>query len=215
MAFWPLPEELSSVTDGDSSNEAAQRWTVQLIGRPDRPDLVGLHIFDTAAQGKARPTFDRALILDATRKTIPAEKTYWLDPARNDAPVELDSVFLRPRRTEKTKFLEYATTPDGRCYPTHWIAFNDVGTDVDRSDHFRLTVETDQPLEPTWFGDPAAHFTSETGEPPPPDAIQRATHMVVTAVATAKTSFWWWWPWAAAVIVFAIAAILIILQRVR
>ncbi len=102
------------------------------------------------------------------------ESTWWLDPVRDDMPVET-TWSSSPRagaavRTEmRVRYLDYAQLPDGQWYPTRWQEDRSdrdrkTGKMVPSTQYYRLQIWPKLRLGDEWFRPPEPPPTTQ---PPP------------------------------------------------
>jgi hypothetical protein len=82
--------------------------------------------------------------------------TWWLDPARDDLPVETEYVYHEtagiPSSRTRTTFLQIEQLPGGAWYPVHWREERTNLTSGDISvEESRLQILRDIELEDSWF----------------------------------------------------------------
>jgi hypothetical protein len=97
--IWPTRYKISM---GGTDSQA------EIITDSARPGLLGIHV-------------ERSGMSDGRKERY--ESTYWIDPGKDDMPVErLWRVHADGNLTTEvsTKYLEYAQLPDGKWYPKRW-----------------------------------------------------------------------------------------------
>jgi hypothetical protein len=119
----------------------------KLLKDIDRPDLIGLytegHIYRCDSPSSQR-----------------IEQILWIDPNRDDTPVEMLSLdYGVDGKTVELKLLteciDYVQLPDGRWYPTHWRMTTEVGKQPRKSyREFYLHIFVGMKLDETWFTNP-------------------------------------------------------------
>jgi hypothetical protein len=126
---------------------------VQLLTSPDRPGQVGVQVDESGLA---------MIVMRSSR----LQMIWWLDPARNDVPVEKIKRFYGLKgeleNEEVTKYAEYAQLPNGLWYPTAWETTdsNFSGGDV----HVRAKVKgclqlvPGMALDAEWFSDPQERY---------------------------------------------------------
>jgi hypothetical protein len=126
---------------------------VQLLTSPDRPGQVGVQV-------------DESGLAIVIMRNSRLQMIWWLDPARNDVPVEKIKRFYGLKgeleNEEVTKYAEYAQLPNGLWYPTAWETTdsNFSGGDV----HVRAKVKgclqfvPGMALDAEWFSDPQERY---------------------------------------------------------
>ncbi len=103
-----------------------------------------------------------------------SETTIWLDPARDDMPVEkISRTYEKDNKTVKreyiTRYLSYAQLPNGQWYPTRWKTTSGLyrGMGQDRVQNrgrlrstreYNLQIFPNMKLEGEWFTNPAEKF---------------------------------------------------------
>jgi len=88
------------------------------------------------------------------------EQTYWIDPNRDDMPVELLSHdYSEDGKTVElkllTEYIDYAQLSDCRWYPAYWQMTIEAGKQPRKSCRkFYLIISTDMKLDVLWFKNP-------------------------------------------------------------
>jgi hypothetical protein len=206
--FWPY------VPYGGEGDPRANT-TVELVHRPESPALVGVHVTQLSMQfADGKMTYGSSIGMD---------QTYWLDPSRNDAPVETDQLQYDQKGVQQgtmvTQFLQYAQLPDGRWYPTQWQwVYTNAKGKAQHPTEFRFFFAPGKTIDESWFHDPTSRFKAEDmsrgfGPRQAPTGIAAVPHVVAATATAAYRSAWMWLPWAVAVAVFGTAGVLLILQR--
>jgi hypothetical protein len=90
------------------------------------------------------------------------EKIYWIDPSRDDLPVETIVCDYQPDgkavETEyRTCYRDYAKLPNGQWYPTRWESIA-RGKNA-RTREYRLYLDTHFILNRSWFANPVGRFS--------------------------------------------------------
>jgi hypothetical protein len=122
----------------------------EILREPSRPGLVILYI------RREYPAF-----MTATSRPATNEDYYWLDPKRDDLPMEmLGHNGLNGDATSHIVYAAFSRLADGRWYPTHWqdrtIFPPSVGASAPGyEDHWREVFQGVKPLGDEWFTDPA------------------------------------------------------------
>jgi hypothetical protein len=134
----------------------------RLIVDDARPGLIGLQCDYGGGFEPAQPELPN-------RRMI-----YWIDPARDDMPVETLDIQAadakgEPRDFMRTQFTDHAQLPDGRWYPTRWEweNFEDGApmANVQKS-VFRLSVVPDARPDDAWFTGPGDNpLVADVGAP--------------------------------------------------
>ncbi len=123
----------------------------KLLENDDRPDQIGLNIQKIPLPPK---------------KTTRTEYIFWLDPSRDDMPVDrikrvydLNGALLRETHRH---YISYAQLPNDSWYPTHWeltVSQYTNGRIKDtRNEVYHLQIFPDVELDPLWFANPADRF---------------------------------------------------------
>lgn len=155
---WPTREGLSAY---------GTNVTLEVVWDRGRPGLVGLRM-DRYAPNRAEDVNDR-------RRMQHDVMTFWLDPLRDDVPVEATSQSYAKGSAElesdgRTTYTAWDRTSDGRWYPSAWrvvTRFNQRGEWTARTEDWRLQVWTGERLGAEWFADPT------TNRDAPPTATGR------------------------------------------
>jgi hypothetical protein len=91
------------------------------------------------------------------------EKIFWIDPTRDDLPVEAttcEEKFMDPKKTPatiefKTRYQKFARLPDGQWFPTHWenrLSRKDMaGKTESFSLEYQLQIFPSAKLDPSWY----------------------------------------------------------------
>ena len=122
----------------------------KLLKDVNRPDLTGLYV-----EGHIN-------------KRI--EQTYWIDPNRDDMPVELLSHdYSEDGKTVVvkllTEYIDYAQLSDGRWYPAHWQMTSEVGKQARKScREYYLNISTEIKLDEIWFTNPEGRLQSSVNK---------------------------------------------------
>ncbi len=143
---------------------------IQALSSPDRPGQVGIQVDES---GPVIQTMQYGLI----------RYVWWLDPARNDVPVEkvsqshdMDGRLLIEEIKQSS---EYSQLPSGLWYPTAWTT-QEIKYDSDGQRHVactrqaRLQLVVGMSLPSAWFADPRDRFPP-TSSPYPRKAPTPAT----------------------------------------
>jgi hypothetical protein len=143
-----------------------------------------LHLYDfgprtDTLQNKAHPNAVGVRLREgdfSPKAKLPArtEKIYWIDPNRDDMPLETtvrEEKFIPGSDTAATtvefhfRYLNYGQLPDGRWYPTHWENQLSRKSTHGRTDgfslEFHLQVFPNMELDPTWYGSRATALKIE------------------------------------------------------
>jgi hypothetical protein len=127
---------------------------VKLVRDEKRPGMVGLQVDQKYPGRDMKPT--RML------------NTYWMDPAKDDVPVERTQItFVELTEKEEirfeTKFEKYAQTEKGQWYPSEWTTVTTMhyqGTDVRHSKN-RLQIWVGKTVGEEWFKKPEGKVEAE------------------------------------------------------
>jgi hypothetical protein len=140
--LWP-----NSIRDGLTGPDAHLSL---LANDPAHPRLLGLHWTRTGSMGNQPYTTDT---------------TWWLDPARDDLPVERTSTTTGALTSSShITYSDFTQLPDGQWYPAHW---RDDRTDRDptspkltpTSTDFHLRIDPTLQLPDDWFQPPGSPVT--------------------------------------------------------
>lgn len=121
----------------------------QVIADKARPNLLGLRIQDVDFSPSTRP---------APR----TERLFWIDPSRDDMPVETimsDERSVSPTRTVtvdfRVRYSEFTQLPNGRWYPARWdnqLGRKETGKPVEGfSLEYHLQIFPGAKLDPGWY----------------------------------------------------------------
>jgi hypothetical protein len=102
-------------------------------------------------------------VTDMTQKQLDVD-TYWLDPSRDDMPIEWKMTqYEKDGKTISTDstvtFLEWKQLPNGQWYPTRWTSdfvSNEGGRSIGNKQAFHLAMCPGEKLGDEWFTNPAA-----------------------------------------------------------
>jgi hypothetical protein len=117
--------------------ESTVKW--ELLRDPDRAGLVGLRVVRATPDDEYR-----------------IEQTFWLDPARDDIPVES----IKTNKTggdlvihTRTVYSDPKQTPDGMWYPSRWRKWEDSGPITDDAPQwdYLLRVYPAHRVDDAWF----------------------------------------------------------------
>jgi len=129
----------------------------QVITDKDKPGLIGLKIEQTYPGEEMKPTKSENLI--------------WLDPAKDDLPVQRLSITYQPASDKvqlRFDFQDYqfARTSTGKWYPARWLVItsSESPTQYKLRTDTRLSIWTDRKLPPQLLAQP------ETTQPAAPTA---------------------------------------------
>lgn len=117
----------------------------ELITDPARTGLVGLRV---------------AQIVMLDGEEYGSEHTFWLDPARDDIPLESTETTKAGTGSmayRKTVFAEPKQTSTGRWYPSRWTeysGFDPITPATEPKGHFLLRVHPGYPVDASWFVNP-------------------------------------------------------------
>jgi hypothetical protein len=152
-----------------------------------------LHLYDfgprtDTLQNKAHPRAVGVRLREGdfgpkARPPARTEKIFWIDPNRDDMPLETtvrEEKFAPGSDTVATtvevhfRYLDYARLPDGRWYPTHWeqqlSRKSTQGRTFDFFLEYHLQIFPNRQLDPIWYGNRAAALNIEgfklTGKKP-------------------------------------------------
>jgi hypothetical protein len=97
------------------------------------------------------------------------EKIFWIDPGRDDLPVETIIRDYRPdgktiETENKTLYLDYSQLPTGQWYPAHWRGI--TKGKYPRTSEYRLLIAPNLKLAPFWFTNPVERFKFSKGQNP-------------------------------------------------
>jgi hypothetical protein len=129
---------------------------LSMITDKSKPGLVGLQEDQTYPGRNLKPT--RML------------NTYWLDPAKDDMPVERTEITFVERTAQEdvrfeTKYEAYAKTKQGKWYPSQWTVVTTMHSFTKvpkvRRETQRLTIWTDRTLAAEWFKRPDGKMTTQ------------------------------------------------------
>ncbi len=111
-----------------------------------------------------------------------SDTLYWLDPARDDLPVETvthsnSSGGEKLDSASHTVYLEFARVADGRWFPSHWQTrgFSPPSTQPVKDDgytDFRRQIFQDQKLRAEWYGDPRLRMTDKLPQIPGTEPVK-------------------------------------------
>src|SRR5439155_5892982 len=128
----------------------------------DRPGLVGLRIEQMIQDGSG----------DETRKRKNVS-VHWLDPAKDDLPVELVWQTYTPKgdkvETEAhITYTAYAKTDDGRWYPSAWRAVVKTTrrATIKNSTEAHMQLWSGRKLGAEWFDDPVVSAKAKKQQTP-------------------------------------------------
>lgn len=139
------------------NNRLRKKTKVKLLEDINRPGLVGLY-----AEG-------HILSCDSPRRQR-IEQILWIDPERDDMPVErLSRDYKQDGKTVElkllTKYLDYAQLSDGRWYPRHWRMTTEIGEQQRKScREFHLQIFAGMKLDESWFTNPEGQVTNNISE---------------------------------------------------
>lgn len=114
---------------------------VRLLEDVNRPDLVGVYS-------------------EGHRQLKRIEHIYWIDPNRDDMPVErLSCDYSADGKTVERKFfteyISYSQLSDGRWYPAHWQMTSEHRERPGKSCRkYYMNFSTDMKLDKSWFTNP-------------------------------------------------------------
>jgi hypothetical protein len=151
--FWPT---------SFNTGIGASGTTADLLRDAARPGLVGLH-YKRVPIGQSGITYS-------------SENTWWLDPARDDMPIEttLSSTETgqpKPESVTHTRYDKFAQLPNGQWYPTQWRedrTTRNSRTEKESSStgYYRLQIVSTLKLDDNWFTDPRTRPTTAPAELP-------------------------------------------------
>ena len=122
----------------------------QLLQDKEHPKLLGIHV-------------EQSPVATAEVHTNRSEKITWIDPARDDMPVEKTwRLYGRDQKTvsteTRTEYLDYARLPNGQWYPTRWrettIQTLRKRPPVTSISQYNLQFIPDMHLDDAWFTPP-------------------------------------------------------------
>lgn len=134
-----------------------------LLTDKDRPGLIGVRC-------EGANDFDPTHRLNLPRTRM----TFWIDPARDDMPIETvreDRPTTRGGLTyvTRTEFKEHARLPNGRWYPTRWTGnqtSDDGEPDSNRPvNEWRLGIYPGAKLDADWFERPGKNHVDKLAQP--------------------------------------------------
>jgi hypothetical protein len=126
----------------------------EVVRDPGRPGLVGMRV-DQMVSACGAAMNDR-------RRMGRSVMTFWLDPVRDDVPVESTWQSYAPGSDEleidgRVTYTDWGRTADGRWYPAAWRAVTRLGREGKRTvqtQDWRLRVWAGERLRAEWFADP-------------------------------------------------------------
>jgi hypothetical protein len=131
----------------------------EVITDPTRPGMIGLKVVQMIWTGKGDPQ-DR-------KQQRRAEQTYWLDPKRDDLPVESSWTNHKPggdaiEMESKTTNLEMKQLPDGRWFPSRWKSvMKGAAMARDQVQENALFVFPGHKVPAEWFSNPVERVKAE------------------------------------------------------
>lgn len=158
--IWPrLPSpNKAKGQDGEVIYNITINSTLEAVRDVDRPELLGLHTTTaTKFNWNGRDVQQRN------------EYFYWIDPAREDMPIETMHRFggLAPEDQNKITTIrqiyeEHTRLPDGKWHPTAWRELEQrpaqAGAEPGLRRRYWLQILPNAKLEAEWFADPRQRF---------------------------------------------------------
>jgi len=132
---------------------------VELLTAPDRPGQVALYASVSPSQYEDPESGRR-------------EQTRWIDPGRDDMPMEYIQVTYQPDgktvwfRTE-VRYLDHAQLPNGQWYPTRWQTKQHISRlkgrpETSRTCEYYLRIYPDVKVDKDWFTNPAERIITDS-----------------------------------------------------